>query len=249
MRQLWRPFVTKQCLADYKGVMRIILSSLALLLTVPVVADDHVAVLEQAFASISSDYHQDWAFTESETEDGEATVGRYDPRLAEGSRWRLLTVDGREPNAEEIADYQNDREDDFEDDKHNDNVMDIIDVETIKLIEETAEHWIFSFTPDVGDGEDDVAQKIMQKVSGTAKVIRDGHYLEYLDMRSEKPIRPVFSVKISRFVTHIAFGPAGDSGPIVPMSIDVEVRGRAALVIKIDERESTRYSDYEFAGM
>jgi hypothetical protein len=228
--------------------MRIIISSLALLLAAPVAADDHVAILEQAFANISNDYHQDWAFTVSDTEDSVTTVGRYDPRLPKGSRWQLLTVDGRAPDAEEIADYQDDLEDEFDDDKDAGNVMEIIDVETLELIEETDEYWLFSFTPDVSDGEDDVANKIMQKIRGTAKVIRDGNYLAYIDMRSEKPVRPMFSVKISRFLTHVVFGPAGDSGPIVPLSIDVEVKGRAALVVKIDERESTRYSDYEYTG-
>ena len=225
------------------------LVSFLLLLTAPALAADHVAILEQAFENISSDFHNDWAFTLSEVEDGVATVGRYDPRLPAETRWQLLTVDGREPDAEEVANYQDDREDDFDDDRDDSNVMDIVDIESIELVEETKDYWLFSFTPDIGDDEDDVAQKIMQKVNGTAKVIRDGHYLEYLDMRSEKPVRPAFSVKISRFLTHIAFGPAGESGPIVPLSIYVEVQGRAALVIKIDERELTRYSDYEFAGI
>ena len=228
--------------------MKSILATLLLLLSIPVFGDENAAILEQSFENISRDFHKDWAFTLSETEDDVSTVGRYDPRLPPGSRWQLLLIDDRDPDADEVADYQDDREDEFNDDHDDGNMMDIIDVETLELVEETDDYWIFSFTPDVGDGEDDVAQKIMQKVSGTAKVIRDGHYLEYLDMRSEKPVRPIFSVKISRFITHIAFGPAGESGPIVPLSIEVEVKGRAALVIKIDERESTHYSDYEYAG-
>lgn len=221
-----------------------------LLLSAPVFADENVAILEQALGNISRDYHEHWAFTLSEKEDNVSTVGRYDPRLPAGTRWQLLSVNGRNPDAEELADYREDRKDEFDRDKdeHDDNLMDIIDVETLELIEETDEHWIFGFTPSVGHGEDDVAQKIMRKVYGTARVIRDGHYLEYLDMRSEKPIRPVFSVKISRFHTHIAFRPAGNGGPIVPLSIDVAVQGRAALMIKIDEQESSHYSDYEYVG-
>lgn len=229
--------------------MNRILVSFLLLLTAPIYAADNVSILEKALLNISSDFHKDWAFTLSEMEDEVSIVGRYDPRLPAGSRWRLLSVDGRDPDAEEIADYQDEREDEFDGEHEDSSVMDIIDVQSLELIEATDDYWMFSFTPNVGDGEDDVAQKIMEKVTGTAKVIRDGHYLEYLDMRSVKPVRPAFSVKISRFLTHIAFGPAGDSGPIVPLSIDVEVKGRAALVINIDERESTRYSDYEYAGM
>jgi len=227
--------------------MKTYFASLALMLSVAAAADDHAAIVEQAFANISNDHHQDWAFTESTIEDGVTIVGRYDPRLPEDARWNLLTVDGREPTAEEIDEFLDDREDDFHDDD-DDNEIDIVDVNTLEVIEETDEYWLFRFIPDMDDDEDGEAQKFMQQVDGTVKIIRDGNYLEYIDMRNEKPIRPVFGVKISRFLTHLTFGPAGGDGPIVPMSIDVEVNGRAMLVIKIDEQESSRFYDYEYAG-
>jgi len=227
--------------------MKTYIAGLALVLTAPVVADDHVAIVEQAFANISNDYHQEWAFTESVIEDGVTFVGRYDPRLPENARWSLLTVDGREPTAEESDEFQDDRQDEFHDDD-DDNEIDIVDVDTLKLVEETDEYWLFRFIPDMDDDEDDEAQKFMQQVDGTVKIIRDGNYLEYIDMRNKKPIRPVFGVKFSRFLTRLTFGPAGGEGPIVPLSIDVEVRGRAMLVIKIDERESVHYDDYEYVG-
>ena len=230
--------------------MKYYLAALALLFAFPVAADDHVAIVEQAFANISHDYHENWAFTESETEDGVTTVGRYDPRLPNDTRWTLLSIEGRVPTADEIDDYRDDREDEFHDDD-DDNEIDFIDFDTLKVVEETDEYWLFNFVPDIGDEDDEDdehAQKFMQNVSGTLRINRDGYYLEYINMRNEKPIRPVFSVKISRFLTHLTFAPAAGNGPIVPMSIDVQVKGRAALFIKFDEVESTHYSDYEFAG-
>ena len=224
-------------------------AGIALLFSMSVIADDHAVVVSQAMASISNDYRDEWAFTESETEDGVTTVGRYDPRFPRGERWTLLSVDGRQPAEDEMADYRNDRGDDFsnDDDDDSDNEIEIIDVNTLELIEETDDYWIFSFSPDIGD-DDETARKFMNKVIGTVKIIRDGNYLEYIDMRNEKPIRPAFSVRIARFITRLEFGKAGGSGPIVPLSVDVEIKGRAALVVSIDERESTRYSDYEYAG-
>ena len=73
--------------------MRIYFAGLALLLTVPVVADDHVDIVKRAFSTISNDFHQEWAFTESVTEEGVTIVGRYDPRFSDNARWNLLTVD------------------------------------------------------------------------------------------------------------------------------------------------------------
>jgi hypothetical protein len=223
-------------------------AGLVLLFSASVVADDHAAVISQALENMSNDYHDEWAFTESETEDGVTTVGRFDPRLSQGERWTLLSVDGRQPTEEEFADYRHDRRHDFQsDDDDSDNEIEIIDIDTLELIEETDDYWLFSFSPDIGD-DDEAARKFMKKVAGTVKVIRDGLYFEFIDMRNEKPIRPAFSVKISRFLTHLAFGPAAGNGPIVPLSVDVEVKGRAALVVKIDESESIRYTDYEYAG-
>ncbi len=85
--------------------MRIYFAGLALLLTVPVVviADDHVDIVKRAFSNISKDFHQEWAFTESVTEEGVTLVGRYDPRFSDNARWNLLTIDGRAPTADEIA--------------------------------------------------------------------------------------------------------------------------------------------------
>lgn len=228
-------------------------AALALVLTVPVVADDHVAIVEGAFSNISSNYHLEWAFTESVTEDGVTIVGRYDPRFAEGGRWNLLTVDGREPTAGEIAGYRDDKRNEFphhdDDGEHdNDDETDIVNVDTLEIIEETDEYWLFRFAPDVDDDEDEDAREFMHHVDGTVKIIRDGNYLEYIDLRNDKPIKPAFGVKISRFLTHLTFGPAGGDGPIVPLSIDVEVKGRALLAIKFNEGESVRYSNYEYVG-
>ena len=38
-----------------------------------------------------------------------------------------------------------------------------------------------------------------------------------------------------------------DGGPIVPIAVDTRVKGRAMLVIKFDETETIRYSDFEYA--
>ncbi len=227
--------------------MRIYFAGLALLLTVPVVADDHVDIVKRAFSNISNDFHQEWAFTESVTEEGVTIVGRYDPRFSDNARWNLLTIDGRAPTADEIADYQDDKKNEF-DGHDDDSEIDIVNLDTLELIEETDDSWVYRFIPEVDDDDDEEGREFMQQVDGTIKVIRDGNYLEYIDLRNDKPIRPAFSVKISRFLTRLTFGPAGDDGPIVPLSIDVEVKGRAILVIKIDVVESIRYSEYEYVG-
>jgi len=225
------------------------LASFVLLLTAPAVADNNTAMVESAFSKISDDYYREWAFTESTIEDDMTFIGHYDPRLDEDTRWNLLSVDGREPTADEAADYQRGKKNEFRGHNSNDSDdVDMIKFDTLALIEETDEYRLFSFEPRADDDEGDHAAGFMRKVKGTLKIVRDGNYLAYIDLRNDKPVRPAIGVKISRFRTHLAFGPAAGNGPIVPLGIDVEVKGRAMLFVKFDEQESIRYSDYEYVG-
>jgi len=215
-------------------------------------ADDiHHDIVERAFASLDNNFKDEWSFTETSNEDDAVLVGNYDPRRESDERWALVTVDGREPTAEEMADYADsknaenaahDNEDEGSDEG------DTVNFETLDLIEETADHWLFSFVPNDDDDADDEEAQFMRHVNGQLKVIKDGHYVEYIDLRNEKPIKPAKGVKISRFETRLTFGPAADGGPIVPYSVDVAVKGRAMLLIKFDEEERVRYSNYRHVG-
>jgi len=223
---------------------------LCLLLAAPVGADDHVTFVKDAFESISTDFHEEWAFTHVETEDDVELIGRYDPSLVESERWHLISVNGREPTADESTDYRRDMADEFtdDDDESDDG---IIDYESLVLIRDTPELRVYRFSPNFDDEVeegDDVGAKFLRNVEGTLSIVRDGNYVQSIELRNERAIRPIFSVKINQFLTLLQFGPTGGVGPIVPLSVEVEVKGRAALFVKIDERESVRFMDYEWTG-
>ena len=230
----------------------IIWLSLSLVSTMSVA--DHKALVQSALESIADDIDESWAFTETTTEDDVQFVGRFDPSLTYDQRWKLLSVDGRNPTAEELAEYSEDKNDDFdreddEEEKDDDGMsIDLISMDTLELLEETESYWIFRFVPTSGDDEDEDAEMFMRNVTGTLKIIRDGNYPEYIRLQNDKPIRPAFGVKIREFLTLLKFGPATEDGPIVPLSVDVKVQGRAMLAIKFDESEVYEFSDYEFVG-
>ena len=113
---------------------------------------------------------------------------------------------------------------------------------TLELVEETDEHWIFNFTPE----EDEV--EFIQNVDAALKIIKDGHYLESIDIRNRADIKPGFGTRISTFLVQMQFGPATDNGPIVPLAMKVKVVGRALLFIGFDETELITYKDFEFAA-
>ncbi len=236
--------------------MRILLTVIGLLLSASAFADDYHSIVQRAFETIHQDFDEDWSFTETATGDGVVTVGRYNARRPAGERWTLMTIDGRSPTDDEIDDYLDDKKqgrkrgrhgndsddsDDSDDDKRDNSAL--VNFESLELLEETADYWLFDFIP-----EDDDDDEFMRHVNGRIKVIKNGHYVEYVDLRNDKPIRPATGVKISKFVTTLTFGPATEGGPIVPKAVDVAVTGRAMLVYKFEETETIRYSDFESAA-
>jgi hypothetical protein len=249
--------------------MNKILLLIALLLPAVAFANDYEDIVKRAFESIDRDFKEHWAFTETSTKDDVVLIGRYDPRLPENDRWALVSVDGLEPQEDEIEDYLEEKEKDnrrgrrggppdgddandandegAEHDEDEREYSAIVNFTSLELVEETSDHWIFDFKPRI-DADDDSDAKFMRDVIGRLKIIKNGHYIATINMHNKKTIKPAVGVKISKFITTMTFGPATDEGPIVPIAVDVEVKGRAMLVIRFDEVENVRFSDFEFAG-
>ena len=215
--------------------------------------DSYEALFEKALESIHWNFHDDWAFTETESGSDGNYVGRHDPRQPDGERWTLLSIDGREPTAEELRRYADrKRSEQSENEDEEDGEIDgMVDPGSLELVEETRDYWLLRFVPtDNGDNgsDDDMGRKVMERMNGTVKVIKDGQYLEYIDIRNTKPIRPKAGVKMKKFVTRISFGPAVEGGPIVMKSMDVAIKLSAFLVVRVDETQSVQLSDFEYAG-
>lgn len=212
--------------------------------------EGYEALFERALESIDWDFPESWAFTETETGSDGAFVGRYDPRRPDADRWTLLSIDGREPTPEEARRYAERKQGDrHEDEQEDDGDIDaMVEPGSLALVEETDEYWLLRFVPTDDEDDDEVGRKVMERLDGTAKIIKDGHYLEYIDIRNTRPIRPKVGVKMKRFLTRITFGPAVDGGPIVMQSMDVSIKLSAFLVVRVDETQSLRYSDFEYAG-
>lgn len=199
---------------------------------------DYDAIFEKAVDAVDFEFNTSWAFTETRVTSEHVWVGRYDPRRSSHERWQLLTVDNREPTGDELDEYTQDKAHDHSD-NGDDRVNTMVEPDSVRMVEETAEHWLFEFTP--GDND------IMDSVDATIRISRlDGH-LEYIDVRNHSAIKPAFGVKISRLITRLTFGPASADGPIVPLSTQIEVKGRA-YVIFFDEQEVLRNSDFEYVG-
>jgi hypothetical protein len=201
-------------------------------------------LVKQAFLAFNDDYRNDWAFTETSTKKERTWVGRFDPRRPAGERWALVSVDGRAPTEDEREAWLSRHADDAGAyNGRNRKTPDIATPGSLVLLEEDEATWLFGFTPQAGRGDE--ARKFLAKVTGTLRIQKDGPWLEEIKLSNDAPIRVAVVFKISQFLTHFRFGRPAVDGPVVPLSVDVLVKGRAALAISLDEREQIRFSDYE----
>jgi len=116
--------------------------------------DEHAAILNHAIAELDDVNRRNWAFTETSLDSDGEFVGRFDPSLPAEEGWTLLTINGRSPTDAECMDYTaNKAHDGMSDDEDND-VNDIVEPGSLRLLEETEEFLLFSFIP-IEDEDDD----------------------------------------------------------------------------------------------
>ena len=204
-----------------------------------IATEDYNQLFKRAVEAVDFEFHKEWAYTETRVDSEHVWVGRFDPRRPKNQRWQLLTVDDRLPTGKETEQYEEDQDGDPAD---NDGVDAMVEPESVRLIEETGEYWLLGFDP----GEDE--HEVMENLEATIRINKAGSYLEYIDLRTRSPIKPAMGIKIAKLITRLTFGPAVDGGPVVPLSTQVEVKGRAYLVISFDEQELFRNSDFEYVG-
>ncbi len=200
-------------------------------------AEDYAALFEEAAAAVVWDLEDQWAFTESRLSDDTLWVSRFDPRRAAGERWKLLSVDGRAPTDGELREFANDKED-YETSASSQR-LDIVGIETLELISEDDEAWLLRFVPD----EDEI--EFVDNVDASVRIMKNGRYLQLVDLRNSADIKPGFGMKIGTFLVRMEFGPAVINGPIVPQSMRIRVGGRMLLFIGFEETEVIEFSDFE----
>ena len=208
------------------------------------------ALFQSAIKAITWDFHGDWAFTVTSSGSDGDRVGRFDPRRPQDERWTLLMIDGRPPTDKESAEYAKNNhhfgDGDGDGDNGDDSAIDMVEPETLRLVEETDDYWLLSFVP-TDDDDDDVGRKVLESMQGTVKIIKDGEYLAYIDIHNEKPIRPKLGVKMKKFLMHMSFGPIADNGPVVMRSMDFAIKLSAFVLVRVNEAESLAFSDFEYA--
>ena len=203
-------------------------------------AESYEALVERAFDALETRIRDHWAFTRTQTSAEGTFVATHDPRREQP--WELLTVDGREPSSDEREEFLSDRaRERGDDDGDEDENRSMVSPGSIELIDETDERWQFDFSP-VADTDDE--RKFMDAVEGRLEVAKDGHYVREIRLRNLRTIKPGKGVKLEVFDTRLEFAPSPDGGAALPARVHTKVKGRAMLVMGIDEEQTVEFSDY-----
>ena len=219
-----------------------LLATCLLLFAAPAFAESYEELIDRAFDALEDDLSAHWSYTHMQENTEGLYVGRYDPRLPEAERWSLISVDAREPTASETESYLEQRRTEQDEDADDDGGFESVAKNgSIVLVEETDSYWLFSFEP-VADSEEEL--DFMESVDGTLRVNKDGHYVAEMTLQNRGTIKPGKGVKIEKFLTRLAFAPVHEGGPVLPLSIEATIKGKAFLVVRFDEKEKVTYSNF-----
>lgn len=206
-------------------------------------ANEYEQIVSHALSAFDNDYKSSWAYTRTSTKDDEpAKVGYFDPSKPAAEKWTLISIGDRastvkEQDAWALRRIQEDASD-------SNNTGKIVTPGSVQLLEENATHWTFSFVPAWDQFADKKTRMFLSEVTGKLRVNKARLFAEEIFLFNDKPFRAAFAVKIELFEMRMTYGPISDGGPVLLLSVDTHIQGRAFLAVSIDDVKEVRFSDY-----
>lgn len=229
---MWRAHPTSRVLTS------VLWFGILLALSFPAVATNHQQLLDSAFAQFDDNFTEHWSYTETLTTSDGIMVGHYSP--SRESPWQLMTIDGEPPSTSEAKAYLKRKADEAEGGRNSRrDPAELVTPGTLQLINETDEHWTFSFVPH-GEGDD---AAVMEYLTGHLQISKAGGHLNFIDIRNEDSFRPRFGVRIHEFLSRFEFE-RKDDGDVLPVAFEFKIRLKAMGLMNVDEGITGRYSDY-----
>ncbi|RPG52008.1 MAG: hypothetical protein CBB61_000105 [Gammaproteobacteria bacterium TMED1] len=206
------------------------------------IGSDYDEILQNALAELNNDYLNNWMFNEERIFDGVLTEAQYDPRLKD--KWQLQSIQGMSPTLEERKKFVQEKIKETKSAAKQEQRRDLkslVSLKTLKLVEESEEHWLFDFVP---DREGDEGQ-FMALLHGELKISKQSLAIEYIDLRNEDIIKPRFGFRVDEFFSRIEFMRIKRSGPVVPSSIEFRIKAKALGMVNVDEKIVLKYRNYQ----
>lgn len=165
-----------------------------------------------------------------------SSVERFDPSLPAGAQWRLVTLNGAQPSADDYAAYVRRRGQTAEPPYRSAFTPDQLDLATFRVLNETPA------TARVGLGFSEAAargDKMLPQLEVELLIARQPARIVSYRMRLPRPFHPVIGVKMQSLEAGADFDETGR--PVRQFS---RFTGTMFLFKSIDEQIDTRFFDY-----
>jgi len=202
----------------------------------------HAGPLDSTFERMNNFNKNDWSFQIAST--GEtARREQFDPR--QEPQWALVEINSEPPSEQQLAPYfeNKDKQQKLAEEKNRDtgklNLHEMIDIESLTLIEDDVDSAKYSFKPIIDDDEG-----IAESLKGELWHNKQYNFIERFVYFNTEDFSPMTGVKIKRMYSSFKFKQI-DENTFAPDQISMEVSGKAFVFKKIDDKASQTYSQYQ----
>jgi hypothetical protein len=211
---------------------------LALLAAVPLAASVP-AELQTAIAAFRTEPPKGWAFTQTTVAEGKSTVERYEAARPEFDRWKLLSVDGRKPNPDELARYGDTRARRSRGGTAP-HLGTQLDPASARIVGDDGQRLTLQLKLKPGELSDRTAEHLQ----ATLVWHKATRAIERLELGNTAEFSPAFGVTIRQVRTAIGYSlPEGDT-PALPREVSTRQRGTAFWFKTLDAEMSVTFTDY-----
>lgn len=189
---------------------------------------------------------QQWGFQVArfEDEEGEITrrTERYSPQMPRGSRWSLISVDGKIPDEKQLSAYAKRRKKPEKDGREAGftiKLRELIQLDQLQLTQASAESLIVRFPVHI----DRLGKKTSEKLSGSLVYNIPEQFIESIQIHNLEPVSPVLGAYIDDFRLTLDFVKIQDT--VLPKKQQLDMSGTWAFFKEIKEVSQDTYSHFQ----
>ena len=181
-----------------------------------------------------------WSFSADFLQEDSSRTVHFGPGKPAERQVRLVSVDGREPSAEELEDFSENRQEQESEDNSDFGIRDLIDEASLEFTHEDAEGAHFRFVPRFAiEGQPEPQKDLV----GELVLDREDGFIRSLEVRSEGVFKPKFGIKLTKLRFGFRFQVLDDGTP-APEYVITEIKGRAYLLANFDEKVEIHYHSF-----
>lgn len=198
------------------------------------------AHLRTALNRFVTDVPPGWAYTLTTTRNGQEMVERFDPSRPPAEQWRLITLFGREPTADEREKYLLSRPTSTGGGSHANFQRADIDPASLKLVseDETIAVYEGEFREQATAGDKMLSHLILR-----LSVDKAAAYILRYTLQLKEPYWPVLGVKMNQLSVVAEFSPPHAETPSLPSAHASEFSGRM-LLMRHEEKLTLKFEEF-----